>query len=278
VRTLTENRVAGLHVTEWRGGGPTVLCLPGLGSSGRVWTGLATALPEARVLAPDLRGRGGSSGMGGPTGLRAHARDAAALVEELDLHDVVLVGHSMGAFLAPVAAKELGDRVARLVLVDGGVPPRLPFFMGPGLTGRVFRRDLQRLNRAWPDARAFTVAAAGKALRGHPELLDEIALWAAHDLAGPAGAQRPRLDLDRCVADAVDTFFGSDVVPALEALRVPAHLLTASSGKHDRARPFLPDRVVQEWTARLPLLTAERVDANHLTILFSRELREVVAR
>lgn len=277
MRRLSATRAAGLHVTEWPGSGPTVLGLPGLTSSGRVWSPLATALPEVRLLSPDLRGRGGSTGLAGPTGLRAHARDVAILVEELDLQDVVLVGHSMGAFLAPLVAQAVPGRVARLVLVDGGVPPQLPFFMGPRLTRTAFRRELRKLEGPWTDARTFTTTIAGKALRSRPDVVDDVASWCAHDLAGEPGALRPRLDPDRLVDDAVDTFFGDAVVPALEALQVPAHLLAATQGKHDKAKAFLSERVVRDWTARLPLLTAERVQANHLTLLFTPELSRAVA-
>lgn len=273
---LRDARAGGLHLAEWPGAEQTVLCLPGLTSSSRVFTPLAEALPEARVLAPDLRGRGASVDLSGPPGLRAHAADVAALVDQLDLTEVVLVGHSMGAYLAPLVAQLLGERVRRLVLADGGIPPQLPPLLGPRLVRRVFRRDLRRAARDWPDARTFVQELAGKALRNRPELVDRVAAWGEHDLAGPPGALRPRLDLALAEDDAVDSFFGGHVVPALEALRVPAHLLAATAGKHDRAKPFLSARVVQEWTARQPLLTAERVAANHLTLLFAPELVRAV--
>lgn len=273
-RAARTTTAAGLHVTEWPGSGPTVVGLPGLGSTGHVWTPLATALGDARVVAPDLRGRGGSSSAGGASGLRAHAADVAALLEELDLRDVVLVGHSMGAFLAPVVAQQAQGRVARLVLLDGGVPPKLPFFLGPRTTGVVFRRDLRKLDRAWPDARGFVQEVAGKALANRPDLVDEVVALTAHDLVGEPGRLRPRLDVDLAVADAVDTFHGPSVVPALEALSVPAHLIAASHGKHDRAKAFLSDATLAPWASRL---TVERVDANHLTLLFSPEVPRAVA-
>lgn len=277
LRPETAHRCAGLHVREWPGRALTVLVLPGLTSTGTAFRPLARALPEARVLAPDLRGRGASSGLPGPAGLRAHARDAARIMTELDLRDVVLVGHSMGAYLAPVVAQEVPDRVSRLVLLDGGLPPALPFFMGPRLTRTVFRRDLRKLERAWPDVDAFVQKVAGPALRSRPDLIQEVGSLLVEDLAGPAGALRPRLDAPRAVDDAVDTFFGDDVVPALETLTVPAHLIAAAHGKHDDAKAFLSEKVVQEWTSRLRLLTAERVDANHLTILFSPQVARAVA-
>ena len=53
--------VAGLSCAEWHPNeATTVLALHGLTSTSQVWAGLAGALPQARVVAPDLPGRGGS--------------------------------------------------------------------------------------------------------------------------------------------------------------------------------------------------------------------------
>lgn len=261
----------------WPGSGPTVLGLPGLGSSGRAWGPLAESLPDAHLVSPDLRGRGRSAALTGPTGLPAHARDVKAIAEALDLRDVVVVGHSMGAFLAPLVAQELGDRVTRLVLVDGGVPPKFPFFMKPGLTRKAFRRDLKKADRAWPDAETFTKAFAGKILASRPDLLPTVVSMLEHELAGPPGALRPVLDADRAVEDAVDTFFGPEVLAALEALAVPAHLVAATAGKHDGAKAFLAASVVDHWTARLEHLTSEVVQANHVTVVFTPEVLRAVS-
>lgn len=277
VRTPLEHLVAGLHLVEWTGSSGPVLCLPGLTSTGWSWAPLAAALPEARVIAPDLRGRGGSREAQGPTGLLAHAEDVQRVVEELDLRDVVLVGHSMGAYLAPIVGRGLGSRVRRVVLIDGGLPPELPRLMGPRLTRAVFRRDLRKLDRAWPDAATFAEGLLPKVLAGRPDLREQIVSLLAHDLAGAPGELRARVDTARAVDDGVDTFFGDAVVPALEGLDVPVHLVAAAHGKHDRAKPFLSDGVLRTWQQRLPDLTVERAPDNHLTILFSPAVARAVA-
>lgn len=269
--------IAGLHVLRWPGAGPTIVGLPGLGSTGWSWQPLAAALPGTDVVAPDLRGRGGSLHAEGPTGLRAHARDVAAVLRELDLHDVVLVGHSMGAYLAPVVAIEAPERVARMVLLDGGVPPAFPFFMRPAVVRAMFRRQMSKVVRPWPDVESFVAATAERALDNHPELVPVLADLVAHDLAGPPGALVPALDVDRLVADAVDTFFGPDVPAALAALTAPAHLLAATGQKRDGGRPFLSDKAIRRWTDRQPLLTWERVECNHVTIPFTPEAVAAVA-
>lgn len=56
------------------------------------------------------------------TGLDTHVEDIAALLEQRDLRDVVLVGHSYGgAVITGVAHRRLG-RIAELVYLDAFVP------------------------------------------------------------------------------------------------------------------------------------------------------------
>ncbi|MDP9102025.1 MAG: alpha/beta fold hydrolase [Actinomycetota bacterium] len=276
-RTSEDLTAAGLHVNVWPGSGTTVLGLAGIGSSGRSFSALAADLGDAHVVAPDLRGRGRTAGGSGPTGLRAHARDVAAVLDELDLRDVVVVGHSMGAFLAPLVAEEAAGRVSRLVLVDGGLPSKLPFFMTRTLTRVTFRRQFARADRDWADAETLTAKLAGKTLDARPDLRPVVVEMLSQDLAGRPGALRPMLDARRAAEDAVDTFFNPDVVGAIARVHLPVHLVTATGGKHDAAKPFLSEAVVAEWLGRLPGLTAQRLPGNHVTVLFAPEVAAAVA-
>lgn len=279
VRDVQRRTVAGLHTTIWRGAGTqTVVALPGLSSTAAVWGPLAESAPDVTLVAPDLRGRGGSMNVKGEPGLRAHARDVAELLTELDLRDVVLVGHSMGAYLAPVVAQQAAERVSRLVLVDGGIPPALPFFMGPRLVRMAFRKELRSLDRDWPTIEAFARKAKfEQMLAGRPDLRETVLGIVRQELIGEAGAWHPRLAVDSLVADAVDVFCGRHVEPALDALRVPTTVLLAESARKDGQRPFITDHAVTPWARRQPLLTVRRLPGNHVTVLFAPELREAIA-
>jgi non-heme chloroperoxidase len=76
-----------------------------------------------RVIAHDRRGHGRSSQVGDGHDMGHYAADAAAVVEHLNLRDVVHVGHSTGGGEATrYVARHGKGRVAKLVLV-GAVPP-----------------------------------------------------------------------------------------------------------------------------------------------------------
>lgn len=76
-----------------------------------------------RVIAHDRRGHGRSSQVRDGHDMDHYASDVAAIVERLELRNVIHVGHSTGGGEAARYVARYGkDRVARLVLI-GAVPP-----------------------------------------------------------------------------------------------------------------------------------------------------------
>ncbi len=119
-----------IHFLDWGGeGAPGVLLVHGLSGSGWVWAPVARRLIAARrTVALDLRGHGLSDAPtdDGAYDLGVLADDVVAVAEGSGLLDgdtatVTLAGHGFGAIVAAAAAAALGDRCARVVLVDGGL-------------------------------------------------------------------------------------------------------------------------------------------------------------
>lgn len=78
-----------------------------------------------RVIAHDRRGHGRSDQPDTGNDMDTYADDLAAVIEALDLHNVVLVGHSTGGGeIAHYVGRHGTARVAKMVLV-GAVPPRM---------------------------------------------------------------------------------------------------------------------------------------------------------
>src|SRR3954470_10514128 len=76
-----------------------------------------------RAIAHDRRGGGRSSQPWAGNDLDTYADDLAGLVEHLDLHDVVLVGHSAcGGGVARYMGRRGASRVAKALLL-GAIPP-----------------------------------------------------------------------------------------------------------------------------------------------------------
>ncbi|MDT7784151.1 MAG: hypothetical protein QOF58_2570 [Pseudonocardiales bacterium] len=110
--------VVDLHVRETGAGVPVVL-LHAFPLSSAMWLEQRNDLADAcRVITPDLRGFGGSQlGYDEPS-LDLMADDVAAVLDRLDLAEVVLGGLSMGGYVAMAFLRRHPGRVSALLLAD----------------------------------------------------------------------------------------------------------------------------------------------------------------
>lgn len=101
------------------GAGSAVLLLHAFPLSGAMWRQQVEALRDSyRVIAPDLRGFGGSDAPPGPYPMEQLADDTAALLEYLGVERATIVGLSMGGYIALAFWRRHRDKVAALVLAD----------------------------------------------------------------------------------------------------------------------------------------------------------------
>lgn len=70
-----------------------------------------------RVIVPDLRGLGESATKGGLTPMAHYAEDIHTLLRQLNCNSVVLIGHSMGGYIALPFAERFPEMLRGLVLV-----------------------------------------------------------------------------------------------------------------------------------------------------------------
>jgi 3-oxoadipate enol-lactonase len=83
-----------------RGNGPAVILIHGFPLSRRIWAPQVEALGKAfRVIAPDLRGFGGSDAPDGPYTMELFADDLVALMDHLGLDTAAVCGMSMGGYV-----------------------------------------------------------------------------------------------------------------------------------------------------------------------------------
>jgi pimeloyl-ACP methyl ester carboxylesterase len=162
---------ASVHVAEQGDGRPVVL-LHGVGLQWWAYSAQFRLLAgRARVLAWDMRGHGDSTvGDDGMT-LEAIADDLAAVLEQMDLRDAVVVGHSMGGMaLARFCAAHpdvLADRVSALVFLSTSaatIDADTTIGAVVGLSNMITRvsRDGSRFHYGWRDTNlsALLVRAA----------------------------------------------------------------------------------------------------------------------
>ena len=106
---------------DWGGEGPPVLALHGLASSANWYDLVARSLcGEFRIIAPDQRGHGQTTQATSGFDWQTLAADAVRVLDHLDIAKATVWGHSWGCNVGINVAARFPDRVASLVLIDGG--------------------------------------------------------------------------------------------------------------------------------------------------------------
>ncbi|MFT3842215.1 MAG: alpha/beta fold hydrolase [Myxococcaceae bacterium] len=131
-RSMLEVRSRQMHLMEHgQPQGRPVLMLHGNPTWSFLWRKVAMQLTHEslRLVMPDLIGLGLSEKPGpGVHTLEFHGAQIAALVEQLDLQNLVLVVQDWGGPIGGVAAAALGKRVAGLIVLNTILgPPRVGF-------------------------------------------------------------------------------------------------------------------------------------------------------
>lgn len=259
---------------------PTVVALHGITANALSWATVARQLAgRVTLIAPDLRGRAGSSGLPGPYGIAAHADDVAALTEALGLGRVVLAGHSMGAFVAALAAVRHPDRFGPLLLVDGGVGFPAPTHLTPDeLLTAVIGPAMDRLSMTFTDRAAYRAF-----WQAHPAFAgawsDEVDAYIQRDLTGEEPALRSSCRIEAIRTDGVG-LFDEEVLTAVRKLPAEATLLWAARGLMDEGQGLYDEgRLAAADLGGTRMRPVAVADVNHYTVLTGeRGGREIADR
>ena len=201
---------------------------------------LAPLAEDLRILAVDQRGHGRSTlpaetvGRTSWNGLRD---DLLALLQTLDLNDVVLAGHSMGGTACVLAQALAADRVRRVVLFDPVVMPAAGPVDPEQLSNSPLVQGALRRRSVFPDKATVVSAYTGRGA---------FRTWQGEMLADyVADGFRERDDGQvelSCAPEWEASNFAShahDTWGAFEQAKVPIRILRAEEGSTCREDPKL---------------------------------------
>ena len=248
----------------------TALAIHGITSSHKAWQWVARLLVGrgVAVFAVDLRGRGDSSGLAG-AGFLNHAEDMVAVLDHAGLNKVdLVVGHSMGAFVAAALQSLVPDRIGRSVLIDGGLPLALPGgetietflpkLLGPALERLAMKFESKEAYQDW-----FKVHP-GFVGRGWSAALSD---YTDYDLRNGS----PSTASSAVAADSRDLFESDIVERGLALLPQGTLLIRAARGLCNEPVPLYPEHVLQEALEKFTKVVTQTVDFNHYDIVLSDE-------
>lgn len=255
LQPVTEKRPS-FSVTRIGQGRPMIL-IAGLLSSGDVWSGTVAHFKdryECHVLT--LAGFAGQPAVPPPF-LRTVRDDVLRYIQEKKLDHPVIVGHSLGGFLAFWIAATAPDAVGPLVAVDG--VPFLPALMDPSATAETSGPRAEPIRQLYGSlTREQLVAQSRMTLTRmikDPENVEMAAGWSATSDPATAGA-------------AIYEMMTTDLRQQVSAIKSPVLLLAAADAVPDEASRKQFAAAYEAQVAKVPrarVVLAER--ARHFVML-----------
>ena len=251
----------------WPGRGAPVVALHGLTASYVNFLGIAERLAgRLPLLGLDLRGRGDSDKPAGPYGMSQHARDVAAAMRAFGLGSSIVIGHSMGAFVATALAAQDPELVSGLVLIDGGyVPAAAPAPANQSPNAALAARIAQ-LRQTYPSREEYR-----KFWRSQPHFPPQewnrwVEAFLDYEVGGESPVQ-PKASEAAVLADLGEAFQRQAVVERLKSIRVPTVLLRAEQGFTPDQPPLFPDELASEIRTLVPHIEDHKyAGTTHYTI------------
>jgi pimeloyl-ACP methyl ester carboxylesterase len=265
-----------VKVVEMGAGEPSIVFVHGLAGSWRNWLETMPHFAAAghRVVAFDLPGFGSSEMPGEKISIPGYGRIVDALLDHLGIGPCVLVGNSMGGFIAAEVAIQFPARVERLVLVSAA-GLTIEYQRDERILGAL--RFGQRLLLAW----GGFVAARSEAVARRPrarELLLRLVVAHPDRLPAPLVAEQVRSAGHRGFVDALDALTDYPIRARLPEIACPTLIVWGAEdrlvpvGDADEFERLIPDARKVVWPDTGHVAMLERPAAfNRLVQAFANE-------
>jgi pimeloyl-ACP methyl ester carboxylesterase len=254
----------------WPGRGAGIVALHGLTASFVNFVGIAEKLAGRHaVFGVDLRGRGDSDKPEGPYGFAQHGRDVAAAMRAMGLGPSVVVGHSMGAFVAAALAAQNPELVSGVVLIDGGYMPAMTAapLPQPGVDPMLALRITQ-LRETYPSREAYRDFWKGQPHFPREDWGPWVEAFLDYELGGEAPRLQPKASEAAVRADLGEAIKRDEIVGRLQSIRVPMLMIRADNGFAPGQPPLYPEAMMKEFRSCVPgMEVATLANTTHYTMV-----------
>ncbi len=222
------------------GKGPAIVLIPGLLSTGDVWSSTVERYQQRYTLhTVTLAGFGGPSPIGSP--FLPRVRDELiGYIRAQKLHKPVLIGHSLGGFLAFWIAATVPDLIGGVVAVDG--VPFLPALGDPAATADTMASRAEQIQSFYASLSADQLVAQSRLAMAtmitSPADVDHVMAWVARSDPRTAGI-------------AVGEMMTTDLRADIARISAPVLLIGAAGAAPEAARSAV-EKAYAAQVARLP--------------------------
>ncbi len=248
-----------IQLADYPGEKGTIIAIHGLTGTHKNMHYYAEKFKGAyRFIAVDLRGRGNSSEMDTEPSIFKHAEDILGLIKELKIDNPILLGYSMGAFIAAIVASKLKSTQA-VVLLDGAAK-------ASDHQRGIVQPSLGRISREFTSKEHY-VEEIQKIYTNLGVVWNDVLQSTVEYEVGPVGDHWENKSTEaRIVAD-FDSFFTFDPKEICSQIECPV-LLVYAEGNIGSMPPlfYLTDyEQTQQYTKKIETVIS---DCNHYTMVF----------
>jgi len=258
---------------------PTTVLIHGLSGTSRWWTRVIEHLPaDLGIVALDVRGRGKSHNSPPPFGLLTIADDIQRSLDSLEVDKAIVAGYSMGGWIAALFATQHPERVAKVLMIDGGFPiPNPPDLDPDDIIQAVVGPSLARLEIDFADQEDFFgYWKTHPALQKHWD--DGMRPALQFELIERNGVHRVRVNPEAVQVNAREITVDPVLSSAGERVTSTAHLIVVEKGTADQPGGMIPLRTAEQAARGMPNLTMEYLPGvNHYTLVLGAGAPAVAA-
>jgi lipase len=268
----------GLAIGRAGEGPDPIVCLHGITAQHRSFNAAARLLgPSRGLVGVDLRGRGDSDKPESGYSLATHASDVVRVIDHLGLENALLLGHSMGAFVAMKTALEYPDRVRALVLLDGGWPrvESSPEEMTEEEKQEAeaieegLARAFRRLDMVFESPEAYLDFWFPDRGLSMDDLPPDLADYYLYDLEKVGDGYNPKASRAAAEEDSPSIASTSPAAQEMSDVGCPVALVRASQGFFPGSDPLISDEARDVMAGSLDIREEVLVEgANHYTMLW----------
>lgn len=211
--------------------GHPVIALHGWLDNANSFARLAPKLKGLRILALDMAGHGHSDHRppGAGYSLPDYAHDVLQVAQQMGWEKFSLLGHSLGAIVSVIVAGALPDRINRLALIDGLIPPLGEPESAAERMGAALQAQLAQSSKRKPVYAEMDRAVEAR-MKGVVAVSREAAeLLAQRGLMPVPGGYTWRSDSRLTLASAT-RLTRAQALSFVNAIRCPAQLVVAEEG------------------------------------------------